>query len=109
MLVALASWQLCRKQTFWLHFFTLCCTSLPTVVPLLDLLPPSPPLCSMMVAEPSSPQLDQLLHPHPAVHNWMQRVRQAVGPAVYDDAHSKLRAAVQRLAGAGQDRAASKL
>jgi hypothetical protein len=64
----------------------------------------------MMVAEPSSPQLDQLLHPHPVVHNWMQRVRQAVGPAVYDDAQSKLRAAVQRLAAAaGRNEGASKL
>jgi len=51
----------------------------------------------MMVAEPSSPQLDALLQPHPVVRDWMQRVRQAVGVEVYDDAHSKLRAAVQRL------------
>jgi hypothetical protein len=55
----------------------------------------------MMVAEPSSPQLDQLLQPHPVISNWMQRVRHSVGHAVYDDAHSKLRAAVHRLGAAG--------
>lgn len=71
---------------------------------------PLPPLynqCSMMVAEPSSPQLDQLLQPHPTISNWMQRVRHAVGHGVYDEAHSKLRAAVHRLgAGAGKGGAA---
>lgn len=55
----------------------------------------------MMVAEPSSPQLDQLVQRHPAVSNWMTRVRAAVGASVYDDAHSKLRAAVSRLGGKG--------
>lgn len=63
----------------------------------------------MMVAEPSSPQFDQLLQAHPVITNWLNRVRQAVGSGVYDDAHSKLRAAVQRLAGAGAGRGGSKL
>lgn len=65
----------------------------------LLLLLPTPP-CSMLVAEPSQPQLDQLLQPHPLVANWLQRVRQAVGVELYDEAHGKLRAAVQRLAAA---------
>lgn len=60
----------------------------------------------MMVAEPSSPQLDQLLQHHPVISNWMQRVRSAVGREVYDDAHSKLRAAVQRLGAAAKQKAA---
>jgi hypothetical protein len=59
----------------------------------------------MMIAEPSSPQLDQLLQHHPVISNWMQHVRSAVGLGVYDDAHSKLRAAVQRLGTAGKQTA----
>lgn len=59
-------------------------------------------VCSMLVAEPSNPQLDQLLQKHPVISNWMQRVRNAVGHAVYDDAHSKLRAAVHRLGAAAK-------
>jgi hypothetical protein len=54
----------------------------------------------MMAAEPSWPQLADLLAAHPTVKAWMARVRQAVGPAVYDDAHGTLAAAVQRLAAA---------
>lgn len=56
----------------------------------------------MMVAEPGEPQLEQLLAPHPAVRAWMAAVRDAVGPAAYDDVHSKLRAAVARLAASAQ-------
>lgn len=52
----------------------------------------------MVAAGPAWPQLQQLLAPHPAIQDWMGAVRQAVGAAVYDDAHSKLRAAVKRLA-----------
>lgn len=52
----------------------------------------------MMVAAPSWPQLDALLAPHTNIRTWMGAVREAVGPGVYDEAHSKLRAAVQRLA-----------
>jgi hypothetical protein len=56
----------------------------------------------MMVAEPDQPQLDALLQRHPTISNWMTRVRAAAGVAVYDDAHSKLRAAVARLGGGGR-------
>jgi hypothetical protein len=63
----------------------------------------------MMVAEPSSPQLDQLLAPHPIVRQWMQAVKAAVGPEVYDEAHGKLAAAVARLASAAAGKPASRL
>lgn len=67
----------------------------------------------MMVAEPSSPQFDHLLAPHPTVRTWMAAVREAVGPHVYDEAHAHLRAAVHRLAaaagGGGGKSAASRL
>lgn len=52
----------------------------------------------MMVAEPSAPQFGQLLAPHPKVKAWMAAVRDAVGADMYDEAHAKLMAAVQRLA-----------
>lgn len=57
-------------------------------------------LYRMMVAEPSAPQFEQLLAPYPKIRSWMPAVRQAVGPEVYDEAHAKLRAAVDRLAAA---------
>eukprot|EP00878_Enallax_costatus_P002891 GHUV01003085.1.p1 GENE.GHUV01003085.1~~GHUV01003085.1.p1 ORF type:complete len:246 (+),score=79.06 GHUV01003085.1:184-921(+) len=60
----------------------------------------------MMVAEPSAPQFEQLLAPYPKIRSWMPAVRQAVGPGVYDEAHGKLMASVERLAAAAKsDRA----
>eukprot|EP00882_Tetradesmus_deserticola_P007766 GHRQ01008176.1.p1 GENE.GHRQ01008176.1~~GHRQ01008176.1.p1 ORF type:complete len:256 (+),score=117.68 GHRQ01008176.1:162-929(+) len=63
----------------------------------------------MMVAEPGQPQFQQLLAPHPAVRQWMQAVRTAVGPELYDEAHSPLTAAVARLAKAASSQPASHL
>jgi predicted RNA methylase len=63
----------------------------------------------MMVAEPSQPQLEQLLTPHPVVRHWMQDVRAAAGPELYDEAHAKLAAAVARLAAAAAAKSASRL
>uniref|UniRef100_A0A383VA58 Glutathione transferase n=1 Tax=Tetradesmus obliquus TaxID=3088 RepID=A0A383VA58_TETOB len=63
----------------------------------------------MMVAEPSQPQLEQLLAPHPIVRQWMAAVRAAVGPALYDEAHGKLAAAVARLAAAAAAKPAARL